>query len=173
MSIVTKYLSEFQRAEIARSLFTVTNDKEAEKGELHGLCPIHNESNPSFSYNYKKNSYNCLSCGAHGDLIGLFCEVNHYNQQDGFKIFCEQHNIPLEKKQDSRDRSPNDPSNAVELSHEQIVAMMNTAWEKFPPLPMSKIADLEKKRGWDRKWIEILDLRLETWRLSKREIYIR
>lgn len=165
VSIITKYLSEFQRAEIARSLFKVTNDKEAEKGELHGLCPIHNESNPSFSYNYKKNSYNCLSCGAHGDLIGLFCEVNHYNQQDGFKIFCEQHNIPLEKKQDSHSREGGNP---VELSHEQILALMNTAWEKFPPLPASMIADLEKKRGWSRETIEVLDLRLETWRLSKK-----
>lgn len=184
MSISLKYLSEFQRAEIARSLFKTTSE-DSNKGEIHGLCPIHGESNPSFSYNYKKDSYNCLACGAHGDLIGLYTEVNKYSQMDGFKKFCEDYNVPLEKKE-----RPSNNDKAVELSHDQIVALMNTAWEKFPPLGLIEVVkdgdthepslsvakeisldwyyDLLKKRGWSATMLDMLDIRLETWRYSKK-----
>jgi len=184
MGFATKHLSEHQRAEIARTLFKVTNDKDTTRGELIGLCPIHNESNPSFSYNYKKDVYKCQSCNADGDIIKLWSEVNHLGQKNGFEAFCREFGIEI-KKLDSRLRTlkgihdGNDDngeksknSNDPELSHELIIEQMNRAWEKFPPLPASMIADLEKKRGWRRDWIEIIDLRLETWRLGKKgELY--
>jgi len=180
MGIALKYLSESQLIEIATSLFKVTS-KEMTKGELHGLCPIHNESNPSFSYNFKKDVYHCLSCGADGDLIRLWCEINHLGQKDGFKAFCEQYGITLKTPagdhasggtRDASRETLHDSSAPMELTHEQIVAQMNLAWEKFPALPSTMISQLEKERGWSRKWIEILDLRLETWRLSKKgELY--
>jgi len=90
------------------------------------------------------------------------------------KKFCEEFGIELEKK-DCRGASSaprNDNLAAVELTHEQIIEQMNRAWEKFPVLPAGMIMDLEKKRGWTKVWIEILDLRFETWRLSKKgELY--
>jgi putative DNA primase/helicase len=166
MGFAQKHLSENQRAEIARSLYKVTSE-DKNRGELIGLCPIHGESNPSFSYNYKKDQYKCLSCNADGDIIKLWSEVNHLGQKDGFEAFCKEFNIVIVHKDDPR--SPRAGGDPVELSHEQTVALMNEAWEKFPPLSASVawIDELEKKRGWDLHWIDFLDLRLETWRLSK------
>ena len=173
MGIALKHLPESQRATIARSLYKVTSE-DNNRGEIIGLCPIHGESNPSFSYNYKKDVYKCLSCNIDGDLLKLWSEVNGHGQKEGFKAFCTEYGIEL-KHSDShsssgRDLSPNDPP--PELTHEQIITQMNLAWEKFPALPAAMITRLEKDRGWSRKWIEILDLRLETWRLSKKgELY--
>lgn len=176
MGIATKHLSESERATIARTLFTVTSEEKG-KSEIHGLCPIHNESNPSFSYNYQKDSYNCFSCGASGDLIRLWIEKNGLSQTEGFKAFCEAYNIELKHdhnhaahsghSETGRNAEKTEP--AVELTHEQVIEAMQRAWDLFPPLPPTMVADLEIKRGWSPAMIEMLNLRLETWRLSRKK----
>lgn len=176
MGIATKHLSESQRAAIARSLFKVTSEEKG-KGEIHGLCPIHNESKPSFSYNYQKDSYNCFSCGASGDLIRLWVETKGLSQTEGFKAFCEEYGIELKHDHDhtgaghspATSHQPPDSPAPPELSHEQVVEQMNRAWEKFPALPAAFVARIKKERGWSPAMIEMLDLRLETWRLSRKK----
>jgi DNA primase len=34
-----------------------------------GLCPFHDDTNPSFSVNPTKNLWQCFGCGAGGDVI--------------------------------------------------------------------------------------------------------
>ena len=158
MGIALKNLPEGQRAGIARELFKVTSTEEA-KGELHGLCPIHQETNPSFSYNIKKDQYHCFSCGAGGDLLRLWCEVNGHGQKEGFKAFCSKYAIdPGQGNQGTGARGAGggggDPP--------QKDIDMDAVWELFPPLPDAWIERLGKIRGWSRRWIEILDLRLQT-----------
>ena len=100
MGIALKHLSEAKRAEIARSLYKVTfGDKN--RGKIIGLCPIHNENNPSFSYNYKKDVYKCLSCNADGDLLKLWSEVRGLGQKEGFRAFCTEYGIELEHKKNN------------------------------------------------------------------------
>jgi len=240
MGIALKHLSEAERARIARSLYKVTSETAAsddQRGQIHGLCPIHGESHPSFAYNFQKDVYNCLSCGAAGDLLKLWCEVHNLGQKEGFKAFCDEFGIKQEKSIDGsgsvRTQEPtktstcnlsktengvcshlwriNDSGGYVskcsdeageikccrqcadtvkshcnsqcvnsasiqeipsptpgELTHEQVIEQMNRAWEKFPPLPAAMIPSLILHRGWLKDTIEILDLRLETWRLSKK-----
>ena len=36
---------------------------------LKGLCPFHNDTNPSLSINSDKNLWQCFGCGAAGDVI--------------------------------------------------------------------------------------------------------
>jgi DNA primase len=41
------------------------------KGAWHqGLCPFHNERNPSFAVHDAKQHFHCFGCGAHGDVFG-------------------------------------------------------------------------------------------------------
>lgn len=177
MGIVLKHLSDSQRAAIARSLFKVTSEEQG-KSEIHGLCPIHGESNPSFSYNYLKDSYNCFSCGASGDLVRLWTEVRQLSQTEGFKAFCDEYGIDLKHDHTKAggyhaQTKGNDVDSALpELSHDQVVEQMQRAWEKFPALPAAFISRMEKERGWSSSVIEMLHLRLENWRLSKKgELY--
>lgn len=177
MGIAGKHLSESQLATIARSLFTVKSEATA-KGELHGLCPIHQEPentpSPSFSYNYKKDSYHCFSCGADGDLLKLWTEIRGLSQKEGFKAFCDTYDIPYGKDApDSGQRSQEsrkDTRPDVELTVEQTLELMRQAWEKFPSIPSGSFWSerLRKERGWTEEVIRNLDIRLQTWRLDKK-----
>ena len=60
-------LSYDRRESIARECFQTRGPIQGD--EIHGLCPFHEDSNPSFSYNIAKDVYNCLACSATGDLI--------------------------------------------------------------------------------------------------------
>lgn len=142
-------MTESERKSIASALFQVTATDDS-KGELHGLCPIHNEKNPSFSYNYRDDKYNCFSCGAGGDLIGLYSHVNGLDQKEGFKAFCRQYSIQSDnyQKRDTEKKPSSDDLAAV--------------WEMFLPLPDSWGAWLRKTRGWTEKAISRLDIRMQT-----------
>lgn len=180
MGISAKHLAESERANIARSLFTVRSE-EAAKGEIHGYCPIHQESersaSPSFSYNFKKDSYRCFSCGADGDLLRLWTEVKGFSQKDGFKAFCEAYGIPFGK--DAPDAGQGgqggkkDTRPDADLTVEDTIALMNQAWEMFPSLPSDWIARFEKERGWSAETIKELDIRLQVHRLDAKTGLLR
>lgn len=86
-------LPENVRASIAESLYRVTSRNDG-KGELVGLCPVHQERNPSFSYNYKSDVYCCQACKASGDLIKLWIHVKGYsNFKEGFVSFCREYGL--------------------------------------------------------------------------------
>ena len=151
-------LSESDRIRIARELFTVKKEDE-HKGEMHGLCPVHGEKNASFSYNYRQDVYKCFSCGDDGDLCSLWSKVRGYSKENGFKAFCEEYGIGRDGR--APDRAPAPPPKVPEgpkITPDELEAV----WEKFPPLPEAKIRDLEEKRKWTRRGLEILDLRLQT-----------
>jgi len=85
---IAQKLSESDRIRIAGELFKITRTDE-HRGELHGLCPIHGEKNPSFSYNYREDLFHCFSCGADGDLCSLFSKVKGYDEKKGYIEFCK------------------------------------------------------------------------------------
>lgn len=175
MGIALKNLGDSRCAEIARTLFTVTSIEEKE-GELHGLCPIHGEKNPSFSYNFKKDVYHCLACGADGDLLRLWSEVKGHGQKEGFKAFCEEFGLPLGEGNDrggARRKGAGAEADDGPEMHEAALRSMDQAWELFPPLPAEWQERLVKTRGWTKEWIEILDLRMQTHRFTKKGALVK
>ncbi|MBW2598590.1 MAG: DNA primase [Deltaproteobacteria bacterium] len=165
MGLALKKLSESDRIRIAESLFKVTS-QDAAKGEIHGLCPIHEEHNPSFSYNFKKDTYSCFSCGASGDLLKLWSVARGYGQKDGFQAFCKEFGIEAKAGAGSFDHSLT--GNADDPDSSPPGPDLENVWELFPPLPDSWIQKLETERGWSPKWIDILDLRQQTHYLDKK-----
>lgn len=171
MGLAAKHLGEARRREIAEGLFSVTIVEEG-KGELHGLCPIHGEKNPSFAYNFKKDLYHCLACGADGDLVRLWCEVKGYGQKEGFNAFCAEFEISSGEGYDRGGARREGAGVAAAADdpemHKKAHVAMEKAWELFPPLPDPWLERLKKTRGWSRRWIEILDLRMQTHRFTKK-----
>ncbi len=49
----------------------------AGRGEYVGLCPLHEESRPSFYVNTHKDVFYCHGCGQGGDLI-RFLQLSHH-----------------------------------------------------------------------------------------------
>lgn len=74
-------------------------------GKWKGLCPFHNESNPSFTVSDQFQNYRCFSCGASGDLLRYVIEQQHIDFMEALKQLAEDKGIELdiEKKDDGVD----------------------------------------------------------------------
>lgn len=147
MSFCLDRLQETDRQRIAAGLFEVEQTYER-TGEMIGRCPIHSDTNPSFSYNYKKDLWNCLAgCGG-GDLIELYCRVKGHGKEAGFKAFCAEHGIDIGSKYKCADQNK-----AEDLEE---------AWGCFVPLTAAWIERMALERGWSAAAVATLDLRLQT-----------
>ena len=150
MSFCLERLTDADRQRIAGALFKVEHTYDS-TGEMVGGCPIHQDTNPSFSYNYKKDLWNCLAgCGG-GDLIELFTRVRGLGKEEGFKTFCSENGIEIGSKY-----------GAAPATDE-----MQEAWQLFVPLTDAWIERMATERGWTAAAIAALDLRLQTHYRSK------
>lgn len=66
--------------------------------ELHGLCPFHNEKNPSFGIKIKTGQYKCLSCGANGNAWTFLQEYKGMTKEQATKTILEFGGIKTEPK---------------------------------------------------------------------------
>lgn len=51
-------------------------------GELHALCPFHNEKSPSFTVKPSEGFYHCFGCGASGNAITFVMEIENIGFRD-------------------------------------------------------------------------------------------
>ena len=151
MGLAEKHLSG-QLDSIARDLFTV---KEERAGELIGLCPVHKDTKPSFSYNPSKDVCHCFACGFKGDIIKLWATVNGYgDEKEGFVAFCEAFNI----SDDLDFKAPKKSS----ASPAAILPPLDDAYGGLGPLPDDWVKKLERSRGWSPGAMDYLGLKQQT-----------
>jgi len=55
-------------------------------GEYRGLCPFHEEAEPSLQVNRRKGLWHCFGCGAGGDVISFVMMRNGVGFQDALEI---------------------------------------------------------------------------------------
>ena len=59
-------------------------------GEMIGLCPIHDDKNPSLVVNRKKNVWNCLgACGKGGDVIAWVMAADNVSFRHAVELLAE------------------------------------------------------------------------------------
>ena len=63
-----------------------------------GLCPFHNEKNPSFSVHAVHQFYKCFSCGAGGDVLKFVMEKEGISFYEALKSLSERYGIPMPKR---------------------------------------------------------------------------
>jgi len=74
---VASFLEEFEKEEVKRGvdivgLFNSFGVKLARKGKSYsGLCPWHEDKNPSLSVDREQGLYHCFGCGEAGDVVSL------------------------------------------------------------------------------------------------------
>ena len=67
---IERLKSEADIVRLIESYGTKLKDRSGTRGEMIGLCPIHDDKNPSLVVNRQKNVWNCLgACGKGGDVI--------------------------------------------------------------------------------------------------------
>lgn len=87
-------------------------------------CPFHKDDNPSFGINYEKGTYNCFSCGRHGNVEGLFYDLTGQTlngflgiKKDSFSLFSRKSKI-IERPIDN---TPNRRRVFLNYDREQLI----------------------------------------------------
>jgi DNA primase len=60
-----------------------------------GLCPFHDDKNPSFDVNPDLGRYRCWSCGEHGDVFTWVMKTQNVDFTEALQILAEQAGITL------------------------------------------------------------------------------
>ena len=81
------------------------------------LCPFHQDSHPSLTFNVRKNRYRCFVCDAHGGVIDLVMNYLHKDFLSACKWLSEEHDvvitIPQPSSLNSKPEKPFDASRYV------------------------------------------------------------
>ena len=60
---------------------------EKKGNDYKGICPFHNDTNPSFSVSPSKKVYKCLSCNEAGGVIRFVEKIRNVSFLEAVKIF--------------------------------------------------------------------------------------
>ncbi len=71
--------------------------KRSGKGYV-GLCPFHDDKNPSLHVNEDKGLYHCFACGAGGDIVGFLMRYKNVSFQDALQELAKKANIKIQNK---------------------------------------------------------------------------
>jgi DNA primase len=66
-----------------------------------GLCPFHDDHNPSFTVDPKRQRYRCWSCQKNGDVIFFIQEHERIGFTEALELLARRAGITLEKRADS------------------------------------------------------------------------
>lgn len=68
-----------------------------------GVCPFHNDRNPSMSVNQPRQIYHCFSCGAGGDVFKFVMEYENLTFPEAMKVLADRAGIALPEQDTSRE----------------------------------------------------------------------
>ena len=61
-----------------------------------GVCPFHDDTNPSMSVSREKQIYRCFSCGAGGNVFNFVMDFEHLTFKETLKLLGEKANINVD-----------------------------------------------------------------------------
>lgn len=60
-----------------------------------GVCPFHNDTNPSMSVSREKQIYKCFSCGASGNIFTFVRDYEHVDMRNALEILANKAGVTL------------------------------------------------------------------------------
>lgn len=114
-----------------------------------GLCPFHDDRNPSFIVSSEFGHYRCWSCGAKGDVFNWVMETQRVDFIEALKILAQQTGVDLPEFQ-----------KADQSEHEQMEAAMAEA-QAFFREQLREDSNAQKylaERGLDQKVVDDWEL---------------
>jgi DNA primase catalytic core len=97
--------------------------KGADNGHYKGLCPWHDDHDPSLSVDDTKGRYHCFGCDAKGDIIGLVRKMENLGFRDALRKLEgkeEAIKLPVEKK--SKQEKTDNPQELPAITITDIAA---------------------------------------------------
>jgi len=112
-----------------------------------GLCPFHEDKNPSLSVDREKGLYNCFGCGEAGDVVTLVEKMKHLSFREALSFL---------QKRGGAVEAPNTPRSALEQEKnpESVpleVAERRDSGKTHTPLTLNEIAEFYHKKLYESK----------------------
>lgn len=67
-----------------------------------GLCPFHDDTNPSFSVSVEKNIAKCFSCGKGGSPLTFYQQINNVTFDEALRKLAEPLGLKVERKDETK-----------------------------------------------------------------------
>ena len=115
-----------------------------------GLCPVHPEKTPSFTFNPKTNIFHCFGCGHNVDIVSHTIDYNNMSYVQAIEKLCDELGLDAD-------------TNKVDKSQEKRI---DKAEYKKPPTDTKKISEGIIAQAEKRK---INKSTLEFWRVEAKE----
>jgi len=97
------------RLSIINLIESYTSVKKSGRGFV-GLCPFHDDKNPSMHVDEDKGLFHCFSCGAGGDIFGFYMRYNNISFPEALTELARRANVEISKTPvKPKDNSPIGP----------------------------------------------------------------
>ena len=83
---------------------------------MFGLCPFHNDNNPSMSVSDKVKMFNCFSCGAKGNVVNFIARIENISEDQAVIKLAKRIGIEIDEKK-----------SAQALKEERLIKVMESA----------------------------------------------
>jgi len=98
-----------------------------------GLCPFHDDKNPSMQVNDEKGLYHCFSCGAGGDIFSFLVNYRNLTFKEALEELAQKLNITLSTDK-TTNQKPSNRSNLLKVNnlalsffHKNLIKNKNSA----------------------------------------------
>ena len=127
------------------------------------LCPFHDDSRPSLTFNVSKNTFKCYVCNAHGGVIDLAMHVLNKNFLETCQWLANEHNVILTEWQPAQKQ----PKHEYKLDVEWLGSLV-----KQPTLNTEAQDFLFAQRHYNKavvRWLGISSISYPTpcWRYGR------
>jgi len=149
------FFNEMEKDQIKKgidivSLFEYFGTHLTKKGKSHiGLCPFHDDKNPSLSVDQEKGLYNCFGCGESGDVFDLVKKVKGFSFTESLAFLKEYAGSGNNKTVRAREEDTSRNSETQSLTAGSALAV--TALSKKKDSPLSVVTKKEKTVETDAK----------------------
>ena len=126
-NIINEIRSKVDIVDIISSYLPLT-----QKGKnFFGVCPFHDDSNPSMSVSRDKQIYRCFSCGASGNVFQFIMDYEHVSFKEALMILSEKTGIEVKGLNLQKKTSKNDKLYEIyELAHKYYQNNMSSSYAK-------------------------------------------
>ena len=120
-----------------------------------GVCPFHDDTNPSMSVSEEKQIYKCFSCGASGNVFNFVMDYEHVEFKEALKILADRAGIKI-----------NNISTTSSSRYDKYYKMYDLALKMYQNNLNSSLGkeakEYLKKRGLDEEIITRFKIGLST-----------
>lgn len=93
-----------------------------------GLCPFHQDKNPSMSVSPSKGIFKCFSCGKAGSAVSFIMEHEHLSYSEALKYLAKKYGIEIVEKEETAEEIAN------RLRNESLLAVSEYAQKYYEDL---------------------------------------